>query len=131
MCEDFMKPKYSEWIDVYLLINDPRGHCAEATEMMKKSFPELLRVRGHVVTAFSPQPRPHWWLIDPTTHEIVDPTESQFLCILQYLPHDESQPEPTGKCPNCGSYCYNHSSVCSDKCGEEYKAYIESSCLGL
>ncbi len=32
--------------------------------------------------------------------------------------------EPTGMCPNCGGLCYNHASVCSDACGNEFAAYL-------
>lgn len=121
-----MKQEYIHWITNYLKTNDPKLKCKEATEAMNQQFPELIKVRGHVVPALHSQQRPHWWLIDPKTQEVIDPTESQFLIILKYIPHDETQPEPTGKCPNCGGYCYNYSSVCSDKCGEEYKRYLNS-----
>lgn len=121
-----MKSEYMVWITEYLKNNDPKLRCKEATGDMKQQFPELIKVRGHVIGALNNTQRPHWWLIDPITQEIIDPTESQFLMILKYIPHDETQPEPTGKCPNCGEYCYDYSSVCSDECAEEYKRYLNT-----
>ena len=32
--------------------------------------------------------------------------------------------EPTGKCPNCGGYCYEGATLCSDRCEHEYMAYL-------
>ena len=116
--------KYEEWINKWLENNNPYLKCEEASKLMKLSFPELTRVRGHVLTEHGE--RPHWWLIDENLN-IIDPTASQFKVIGGYIPWDESQPEPTGKCPNCGDLCYDYSSVCSDKCGIEYAAYINKS----
>lgn len=119
--------KYEYWIERYLLYcdGDVRGRCAEATEEMIKTFPELKRVRGHVQHILNSKQSPHWWCIDPKGN-IIDPTAVQFVAIIKYIPHDETSPEPTGRCPNCGEYCYDYNSVCSDKCATEYKSYIES-----
>ncbi|MFA4870908.1 MAG: hypothetical protein WC623_22105 [Pedobacter sp.] len=120
-----MKIEYIEWIRKFLENNNPKRKCKEAVNAMNLQFPELMKVRGHVKTILSENNEPHWWLVD-TDRNIIDPTSSQFLVIIEYIPHDETQPEPTGKCPNCGNYCYNYSSVCSDKCGEEYKRYFNT-----
>ena len=86
---------------------DPRGHCAEWTAALAETFPELKRVRGFV-TLRTGLRRSHWWL-ETASGEIVDPTASQFdseyfwhAGIAFYEPLNESEPEPTGKCPNCG-----------------------------
>lgn len=43
--------------------------------------------------------------------------------IAFYEPLNESDPEPTGKCPNCGAYCYDSGTCCSEECDREYAAY--------
>lgn len=119
-----MKQKYKKWISNYNQLNpDTYGMCTKATQQFLKEFPELKRVRGHVESVLSCKPLPHWWCVDPDG-EIVDPTAKQFECITRYIKWDESQPEPTGKCPNCGEYCYDHKFVCCDACAEEYSAYV-------
>lgn len=100
---------------------------------MQEAFPELSRIRGTVILSNGWE-RHHWWLLDG--EEIVDPTKSQFqqpfygeglnTSIIGYFPRDESEPEPTGLCPNCGGYCYDEKSVCSDRCGDAYAAYLNS-----
>ncbi len=117
---------YEKWIENYIFLHEPRGKCAEATAEMIKEFPELKRVRGHVRHILGSKLSPHWWCID-TNGIIIDPTAVQFVAIIEYIPHDETQSEPTGRCPNCGEYCYNYDFACSDKCAEQYRAYVESS----
>src|SRR5262245_58758582 len=98
--------RYINWITDN--VSDPYGNCAEYTLMMLAAFPELKRVRGHYMDIVRGQEtlflgeQPHWWLIDPQG-EIVDPTDAQFASLGKgiYIEWDESQPEPTGKCPNC------------------------------
>ena len=34
----------------------------------------------------------------------------------EYIPWDESEPQPTGKCQNCGEYVYDFNYFCSDAC---------------
>ena len=118
-----MKKEYREWIEESSF---GRGDCAEATIAMSEAFPELRRVRGHYYCVLLGE-RPHWWLVAPDG-SVVDPTSVQFPSngIGQYVEWDESQPEPTGKCPNCGGYCYDWRTVCSDTCGIEYVAFIKA-----
>lgn len=68
--------------------------------------------------------RAHWWLVDPDG-SIVDPTASQFPSngIGEYVELDDSRPQPTGMCPNCGSECFGGNYCCSDACGRAYVAY--------
>ncbi len=119
---------YQEWIDAKLKTEDPQTKCAEWTEEMSAVFPELIKVRGQVVLSNLWQ-RDHWWLVTPDG-VIVDPTVKQFdgdyfghAKPLAYLPRDEAEPEPTGMCPNCGGYCYDGGTCCSDACHHAYVAY--------
>jgi hypothetical protein len=90
---------------------------------MVAMFPELRRVRGHVHTAAGGR-HPHWWCVTPAG-EIIDPTVTQFVdAVLDYEPHDDSTPEPVGKCLNCGDYVHApRSSGCSDECERELERY--------
>jgi len=119
-----MKNKYLDWI--YKNIHVSYGKCEETTLWMNKEFPELTRVRGHYYCPIWGE-RTHWWLVDPDG-EIVDPTVDQFPSkgFGVYEEWTEGDEEPTGKCPNCGEYCYNGSSTCSDKCYTEYASYLNS-----
>jgi hypothetical protein len=116
-----MKLEYQVWINNWIENNNPYLKCREATDLMKGTFSELRRIRGHVLTEHGE--RSHWWLVDEENN-IIDPTKSQFKLVAGYVPWDGSQPEPTGKCPNCGGLCYNYHTLCSDKCEIEYKAYV-------
>lgn len=111
--------KYAEWISHNVPVC-PRGYCAAMTEQMVEEFPELRRVRGHYVDA-GDRRHPHWWCEGPDG-EVIDPTAAQFGLPGHYEPHEG--PEPTGKCINCGGYCYNSSSVCSDTCAREAEDYL-------
>lgn len=123
-----MQQKYKQWIENKLLTgDDPHLHCLEWSEEMLAVFPELYLLRGHVLLN-NGWFRPHWWLINPS-NDIVDPTERQFSegfyqgChIIDWLPTDESEP-PTGKCMNCGDYCFNNEFGCSDECIKELERY--------
>jgi hypothetical protein len=99
------------------------GQCAEATAAMVSAFPQLRRVRGHVTLLESPKPVPHWWC-ENESGDIYDPTEHQFLAIVDYLPHHGE--EPVGKCIECGGYIYPSggytSAVCSDACARAAEA---------
>ena len=126
--------KYKDWIAANLP-QDPNicmGKCPEYTEILVRQFPELQRVRGHVFWDFDeidqikyPDGYPHWWCVSPDG-EIVDPTLPQFCLVtgLRYEAWDESRTEPTGKCPNCGKYCYDDNYCCCKSCEEEYLAYL-------
>lgn len=120
-----MHQKYSDWIannvPSYCL-----GLCASITNDMTKDFPELRRVRGTYDCPLWGE-RTHWWCVDESGN-IVDPTSAQFISagLGEYIEWDESNQEPTGKCFNCGSLCFNHMAVCSDKCNKEYSIYCRS-----
>ncbi len=124
--------KYEQWIAARLQTGaDPFCKCAEWTQDMLQDFPELKRVRGEV-TLSSLMTREHWWLEDPEGN-VVDPTAAQFkqpyyggASILVYCARDESQPEPTGMCPNCGEYCYEGSAMCCRACEISYMAYLNN-----
>lgn len=130
----FMKPEHEQWIRAHVP-SDPNAvwnECQGWAKRMQQAFPDLVMVRGHVLISTGHE-RPHWWLLDG--EQVVDPTAHQFrsdyyggcATIVQYLPWDESQEEPTGRCPNCGGLCYHGESVCSDRCGDEYVAYLNDS----
>lgn len=106
---------YNEWIKNNIV--DSYGKCAEKTAEMQRVFPELKRIRGHYVCPLGGR-RQHWWLLT-AEGEIIDPTASQFLdkgkC-GEYIPWDEGQREPVGKCLNCGELIYNSGLFCSDNC---------------
>lgn len=125
-----MNKKYFDWIKNYSKNNNIEGKCAEVTNLMMMKFPELKRIRGHIKCVVDNNLHSHWWLIDKNNN-IIDPTEKQFIIITEYLPHDESAPEPTGKCPNCGNYCYDYKHICSDKCAHEYGEYLNINKWGL
>lgn len=113
-----MIPEYEKWIKDN--VKSVYCSCREVTEEMRKKFPELTRVRGHYHCVLWGR-CPHWWLIT-AEGEIIDPTASQFPSrgAGYYEPWDESKPEPTGKCLNCGDYCYNGDACCSDSCGKAF-----------
>lgn len=126
-----MLETYHNWIKC----NVPEqcvGICETITKRMMEEFPELIRVRGHVILLFRPDcdPYSHWWL-KTATGEVVDPTRSQFPGKIVYDEWDESEPEPIGKCLNCGGYCYadsdySNKDLCSTKCEKEYMAYLNN-----
>jgi hypothetical protein len=116
--------EYQAWIDKYYPTQQiAYGKCAEATLEMCATFPELTRRRGHYLCIVWGE-REHWWCEAPDG-TIVDPTRRQFPSQSghAYRPWDESQPEPTGMCPNCGDLCYDGGYLCSRKCEVQYAAY--------
>lgn len=122
MTDDMDSERYYEWIDERLRRGSPRTQCAEWTREMVQAFPELKRVRGHV-ELLNGRPA-HWWCVAPSG-EIIDPTISQFNgIIVAYHPHVEGDPEPVGKCLNCGAYVFApRRSACSPDCDAELQAY--------
>ena len=118
--------EYVKWIEENV---DTGGYrkCREVTEEMVRVFPELRRVRGHYRCLVTDLRYQHWWCVDPSG-AIVDPTVAQFtangLCEGDYEAWDEGLPEPTGKCINCGEFCYNGDCVCSRACADELSAAI-------
>jgi len=116
--------KYAKWIAEN--VTNTYGRCREWTHSMAACFPELTLVRGHYWDSTWGD-RAHWWLVAPDG-SIVDPTAEQFPSkgTGDYQPLDESLPEPTGMCPNCGGLAYNHDTFCSDACGAAYVAYCNN-----
>ena len=121
---------YAEWIKDYIeSIGGPEAtlqKCGAATEAMVHDFPELKRVRGHVLVPTRGEPHkkwPHWWCVAPNG-DIVDPTAAQFPFIIDYIPHDEAKGEPTGKCPDCGDLVYGGSLFCDEACEAKYREYL-------
>jgi len=119
-----MRPEYAEWIAAN--VPDPHGTCRETTEAMQIAFPELKRVRGHYYCWVGGE-RPHWWLYDENG-DVVDPTASQFGSkgLGHYEEWDETQPEPTGMCPNCGDHCYDGRFCCTPACDAAYIAFCSN-----
>ncbi len=106
--------KYDTWIKQN--IKNVYGKCKNATKYMQIIFPELQRVRGYYYCTLWGR-REHWWLITPLG-VIVDPTAKQFPSKGKgfYIPWNEGDPEPTGKCIGCGGYTYNHETFCGKSC---------------
>lgn len=122
-----MYHKHMEWIMRKLTTDSPQANCAEWTIEMNEAFPELKRVRGHY-NCLCWGRREHWWLIDKFG-AIVDPTVTQFPTPPlsdTYEPWEEGAPEPTGKCLNCGDYCFNGDYFCCDSCQKETTKYMNS-----
>jgi len=141
---------YTEWIEERNAREDSFNNCDAWTRDMLAVFPELKRVRGHVLVPRIGK-RPHWWLTAPDG-TIVDPTASQFTDVpgdtiqagpdagklrtgyyggfgmLHYEPLDESQPHPVGRCMNCGGDVYANpygTSICDEECNKEMLAYLQ------
>jgi len=116
-----MKPQYATWIATN--VPNPLGCCRKVTKAMAAVFPELTRVRGHYYCLYWGE-RAHWWLYDPDG-DVIDPTAMQFPSKGEghYEQWDESQPEPTGICPQCGEYAYDGMTCCSNVCSRAYAAY--------
>lgn len=90
------------------------GMCKVWSRKMSEVFPELTLTRGYY--------RPHgghWWLTAPDG-AIVDPTIQQFEDDRgEYLPVDESKPQPTGKCPGCGGLVFAGETFCCRECADD------------
>ena len=107
-----MKPEYQKYINnLKMTYEKAYGNCEKVCKKMNKQFPELIPIKGHYYCMVWGK-RMHWWL---ETHDgtIIDPTAIQFPTkgYGVYDPWDNTQPEPTGKCPNCGEYCYEGEQV--------------------
>jgi hypothetical protein len=130
-----MKPEYLVWIQANVtdvLPNNGYGKCDSVTKAMIAAFPELRRACGFYYCP-SWGKRTHWWCVS-LNGSIVDPTALQFPSrgLGEYdeliQGEDFDKRVPVGKCPNCGDVIYGIANrgkgVCSDKCAEEYAAYL-------
>jgi len=81
---------YASWISAnYPTAQSAVLSCAEATQRMSATFPELLRTRGEVMVGVDY--RPHWWCVSPDG-TIVDPTVHQWpqkVTIYEIVPLDD------------------------------------------
>lgn len=113
--------RYDNWVKRN--VPDPLGKCGTYSRLMKQQFPELTLIRGHYLCPLWGQ-REHWWLV-ASDGSIVDPTYQQFPSKGEgdYIPLDESAPEPNGKCMNCGEYYFGSDPYCSRACKEEIIRY--------
>jgi hypothetical protein len=125
--------KYDDWIKANYNRESSYGQCKSAVELMKSEFPELTITNGFVEDVFWDQ-REHWWLKTPEG-EIVDPTKSQFNCVLSYTEIDDSHPSrnyESGTCANCGEHYYigkdnwTDRTVCDNQCWKAYRSYLMS-----
>lgn len=108
-----MKPEYQDWINEnYPTPESARLKCVEATARMVEVFPELGRVRGHVMVVVDL--RPHWWCVT-ATGDIVDPTAHQWGSIAFYQTLEDEE-EPHGKCYHCGDLLFRSRGASSYFC---------------
>lgn len=126
-----MKAEYQQWIKKNVC-DYPLGSCRSYTERMVKAFPELRAARGFYHCPIWDR-REHWWCVTPN-NKIVDPTAMQFpskgtgkyeevseKTLRRWV---EEGKYPTGKCPNCGGYCYKEGAFCSEECEQEFMASL-------
>ena len=116
---------YRKWIDANVS-DGGYGKCAEVTEAMAATFPELRRVRGHYYCVAWGE-RAHWWMVAPDD-SIVDPTAAQFSTKGNgvYVELDPDAKAPVGMCPNCGEQFYDYEgggTCCSIRCADAYARY--------
>ncbi len=107
------KERYKQWIKKHIsLYCHALGKCKEVCQRMMSVFPELIL---YICIVWGK--REHWWL-KTVNNTIIDPTSKQFPSngYGKYIEWKEGLEEPTGKCPNCGGYSYNHKVCCSDIC---------------
>ena len=108
-----MEPVYQEYVDnLALTETSAYGQCEYVCRKMLQTFPELHLIRGHYWDDMWGK-RQHWWLITSPHGMIIDPTAVQFPSrgYGPYQPWVDGDPEPTGKSPHCGEFCYNNESV--------------------
>jgi hypothetical protein len=116
--------KYNQWIEDNVIKGKELGNCKEYSEKMAEVFPELKVVRGHYYCHTWGE-RGHFWLVDKWGG-IIDPTKAQFPSKGngRYVPWNEGDEEPTGKCLNCAEYVYNENQFCNDNCEREFRCNL-------
>jgi hypothetical protein len=123
---------YDDWIREYFTSQSGilLGKCREAVTEMRKAFPELAEVRGHVTCAWGR--RGHFWATAPDG-TIVDPTRAQFPGPVEYEAWNPGQTVRVGRCMNCGEDIWREvtdlsqvrrEEVCGDACSRELEAYF-------
>jgi hypothetical protein len=123
-----MDERYKEWIALNVP-SYPVGMCKAISTSMHEEFPELRLVRGHYSADFfdgdGAKEWPHWWLED-AKGVVIDPTVAQWPDKgIHGIYVEHTGPEPTGRCVNCGGYCYGPDPIlCSETCDAEYRAYL-------
>lgn len=107
--------QYTHWIaEHYPSTESASLKCAEATLTLVATFPELRRVRGHVMVGV--HLRPHWWCVTPEGG-VVDPTAHQWPhapVFYAALPDDAE--DPHGKCLHCGELLFRSRGADSHLC---------------
>lgn len=108
------------------------GQCKEACEEMRKAFPELMVVPGHVMCIWGK--RGHIWLVAPNG-DTIDPTRKQFPGVVEYEPWKPGDSVLIGVCMYCGHEIWKpvqsltlddpfglgpceHREFCSDACAD-------------
>lgn len=117
-----MLDKYENWIQSYT--GDIHRKCIEVSTGMQQVFPELRIVKGLVRIIDNDRWYEHQWCISPDGR-IIDPTRMQWVMIIEYKEITENDPQPTGKCMNCGEFLFDRgyeedNFVCSKECSISY-----------
>ena len=118
--------KYQKYInDLNMTYNKAYGNCEGFSKKMKRKFPELIITKGYYECMVWGR-REHWWL-QTKDGQIFDPTAVQFPSkgICEYIPWNKDDPQPTGKCPQCGEYTFNNEYV-HKECQDAYVAYCNN-----
>ncbi len=124
-----MRSEYEKWITAFCSRNEDAllGKCREAVAEMIEAFPELVEVRGHVLTVWGK--RGHIWCRTPDG-EIIDPTQAQFPSIFEYEPWVPGAEVMVGRCMNCGVVIWRsvesleeepaRESICDETCARAF-----------
>jgi hypothetical protein len=121
-------PRYEAWIkEHYPTPDSARNMCTTASREMTEAFPELIRVRGWFGWV------EHWWC-KTASGEIVDPTRHQWPDIAGRSTYrefvDGIDPEPVGKCMNCGEYCWPFLNEEGEPVGENVPGAVRQEHVG-
>ncbi len=105
-----------------------RGKCKQMSEeMVRRFYPDLVLVKGHVFIPQWGREEAHWWTKDKLTGKIHDPSWRQFPS----QPPDELYEEWDGKlyCCNCDKEGTEHDFIylgsgdyfaCSTECAHDF-----------